>query len=140
LGTPDEDVWPGVTTLPDYKSTFPNWHPKELGDHVNGSTDESVELLVVRLQISSLSPSSCCLPFETRGLGKTNSVLVVFSCRVCSLMIRQRGCLRKLHFNVITSSVLEKPKSIAQLPLSSTRPIISQTFAFLFFVFPPSTP
>jgi len=57
LGTPDEDVWPGVTTLPDYKSTFPNWHPKELGDHVNGSTDESVELLVVRLHASLSLPA-----------------------------------------------------------------------------------
>ncbi|GAA6023648.1 hypothetical protein JCM11491_006185 [Sporobolomyces phaffii] len=46
LGTPDEDVWPGVTTLPDYKPTFPNWHPKELADHVTGSTPDSVELLV----------------------------------------------------------------------------------------------
>ncbi|GAA5911275.1 cyclin-dependent serine/threonine-protein kinase CDC28 [Sporobolomyces salmoneus] len=46
LGTPDEDVWPGVTTLPDYKPTFPNWHPKEIGAHVIGSTPESTELLV----------------------------------------------------------------------------------------------
>jgi len=52
-------------------------------------------------------------------------------------MIQQRGCLRKLHFNVITSSVREKPKSIDQTSLPSTRPIISQTFAFLFFRFSP---
>ncbi|GAA6015307.1 hypothetical protein JCM10207_008943 [Rhodosporidiobolus poonsookiae] len=45
LGTPDEDVWPGVTSLPDYKSTFPNWHPKDLRDHVAGATDESAELI-----------------------------------------------------------------------------------------------
>jgi serine/threonine protein kinase len=25
MGTPDEDVWPEVTTLPDYKPTFPRW-------------------------------------------------------------------------------------------------------------------
>lgn len=25
LGTPDESVWPGVTSLPDYKSIFPKW-------------------------------------------------------------------------------------------------------------------
>ncbi|GAA5915584.1 hypothetical protein JCM6882_006381 [Rhodosporidiobolus microsporus] len=46
LGTPDEDVWPGVTSLPDYKSTFPNWHSKDLQDHVTGCTDESAELLI----------------------------------------------------------------------------------------------
>ncbi|XP_076326030.1 cyclin-dependent kinase 1-like [Tachypleus tridentatus] len=25
MGTPTEDVWPGVSQLPDYKPTFPNW-------------------------------------------------------------------------------------------------------------------
>lgn len=25
LGTPDESVWPGVTSLPDFKSKFPKW-------------------------------------------------------------------------------------------------------------------
>ncbi|EGC30115.1 hypothetical protein DICPUDRAFT_41903 [Dictyostelium purpureum] len=25
LGTPDETIWPGVTKLPEYVSTFPNW-------------------------------------------------------------------------------------------------------------------
>lgn len=25
LGTPDEDTWPGVTSFPDYKSSFPKW-------------------------------------------------------------------------------------------------------------------
>lgn len=24
LGTPSEDIWPGVTSLPDYKSSFPS--------------------------------------------------------------------------------------------------------------------
>ncbi|GAA6057603.1 hypothetical protein JCM3770_005407 [Rhodotorula araucariae] len=45
LGTPDEDIWPGVTTLPDYKTTFPSWHAKDLQEHITGSTDESAELL-----------------------------------------------------------------------------------------------
>lgn len=25
LGTPDEETWPGVTSFPDYKPTFPKW-------------------------------------------------------------------------------------------------------------------
>jgi len=28
LGTPDESVWPGVSELPDFKPTFPNWKPQ----------------------------------------------------------------------------------------------------------------
>ena len=27
LGTPGEEVWPGVSALPDYKSVFPKWAP-----------------------------------------------------------------------------------------------------------------
>jgi len=30
LGTPDEKTWPGVTSLKDYKSTFPNWSPSPI--------------------------------------------------------------------------------------------------------------
>ena len=30
LGTPDDEVWPGVTSLPDYKPTFPKWQPVSL--------------------------------------------------------------------------------------------------------------
>ena len=25
LGTPNEESWPGVSQLPDYKNTFPSW-------------------------------------------------------------------------------------------------------------------
>ncbi|XP_061090131.1 cyclin-dependent kinase 3-like [Conger conger] len=31
LGTPNEDLWPGVSQLPDYKSRFPRWAPQDLG-------------------------------------------------------------------------------------------------------------
>ncbi|XP_064185699.1 cyclin-dependent kinase 2-like [Anguilla rostrata] len=30
LGTPNEEVWPGVSQLPDYKSRFPRWAPQDL--------------------------------------------------------------------------------------------------------------
>lgn len=30
LGTPNEESWPGVSQLPDYKSTFPQWSRREL--------------------------------------------------------------------------------------------------------------
>ncbi|KDE08335.1 CMGC/CDK protein kinase [Microbotryum lychnidis-dioicae p1A1 Lamole] len=45
LGTPTEEVWPGVTTLPDYKTSFPCWHAKNLSEHVSGATPESAEIL-----------------------------------------------------------------------------------------------
>ncbi|KAK4053233.1 Cyclin-dependent kinase catalytic subunit [Microbotryomycetes sp. JL221] len=50
LGTPDEDIWPGVTGLPDFKMSFPNWKPKSLLSNINGATNESAELLIGMLQ------------------------------------------------------------------------------------------
>lgn len=34
LGTPSEEMWPGVKDLPDYKSTFPNWPRRSIADTV----------------------------------------------------------------------------------------------------------
>lgn len=30
MGTPNEETWPGVTALPDFKSAFPKWPSKVL--------------------------------------------------------------------------------------------------------------
>jgi serine/threonine protein kinase len=34
LGTPDESMWNGVTSLPDYKPTYPKWKPRRLTEAV----------------------------------------------------------------------------------------------------------
>lgn len=34
LGTPDEEMWPGVSNLPDYKSMFPRWEPQNVAEIV----------------------------------------------------------------------------------------------------------
>lgn len=36
LGTPDEHDWPGVTSLPDYKSSFPKWKRNIEEDIISG--------------------------------------------------------------------------------------------------------
>ncbi|KAG8135112.1 hypothetical protein E2320_008160, partial [Naja naja] len=33
LGTPNNDVWPEVESLQDYKNTFPKWKPSSLASH-----------------------------------------------------------------------------------------------------------
>ncbi|XP_033624815.1 cyclin-dependent kinase 2-like isoform X1 [Asterias rubens] len=45
LGTPDETIWPGVTKLPDYKSTFPNWKKQDLNKVVPALPSEGRDLL-----------------------------------------------------------------------------------------------
>ena len=37
LGTPTDDMWPGVSDLPDYKPCFPKWRP---GDQLQESVPQ----------------------------------------------------------------------------------------------------
>jgi serine/threonine protein kinase len=45
LGTPTEETWPGVSSLPDYKPTFPRWSAKDLKSVVPGLEEYGVALL-----------------------------------------------------------------------------------------------
>ncbi|KAH8510942.1 hypothetical protein POPTR_004G133500v4 [Populus trichocarpa] len=45
LGTPNEDTWPGVTSLPDFKSAFPKWPSKDLATVVPTLEKAGVDLL-----------------------------------------------------------------------------------------------
>lgn len=45
LGTPDNNVWPGVSQLPDFKPTFPRWKSKDLKNLVPGLDDNGLDLL-----------------------------------------------------------------------------------------------
>jgi cyclin-dependent kinase len=51
LGTPSEQVWPGVTSLPDYKAIFPQWAPKDLESNVANLDEVSADLLSVSFQL-----------------------------------------------------------------------------------------
>jgi len=46
LGTPDEQIWPGVTTLPDFKSSFPKWPPTDLVRLIPSLDKEGHDLLM----------------------------------------------------------------------------------------------
>ncbi|KAK7260377.1 hypothetical protein RIF29_26370 [Crotalaria pallida] len=45
MGTPNEDIWPGVTSLPDFKSAFPKWPPKDLSTVVPDLEPSGLHLL-----------------------------------------------------------------------------------------------
>lgn len=45
LGTPNEDSWPGVTTLPNFKATFPKWVRKDIESHIPGIDEIGSDLL-----------------------------------------------------------------------------------------------
>ncbi|KAG6481213.1 hypothetical protein ZIOFF_057809 [Zingiber officinale] len=54
VGTPDEGNWPGVTSLPDFLSSFPKWRPKDLAKVVPTLEAAGVDLL---LKMLCLDPS-----------------------------------------------------------------------------------
>ncbi|OCB88282.1 Pkinase-domain-containing protein [Sanghuangporus baumii] len=45
LGTPNEETWPGVSQLPDYKSSFPQWQPQSLSQHLPHLDPTGVDFL-----------------------------------------------------------------------------------------------
>ena len=52
LGTPNEETWPGVSQLPDYKPTFPQWAPVDLARAVPALDAHGIDLLRVRVRAS----------------------------------------------------------------------------------------
>ncbi|CAL9775128.1 unnamed protein product [Musa acuminata subsp. burmannicoides] len=51
LGTPNEETWPGVTSLPDFKSAFPKWLPKDLAAAVPNLEATGIDLLSKMLRL-----------------------------------------------------------------------------------------
>ncbi|XP_065174346.1 cyclin-dependent kinase 2-like [Sycon ciliatum] len=44
LGTPTDEVWPGVSEMPDYKPSFPKWQPRDWKQAIPEMTDSSLDL------------------------------------------------------------------------------------------------
>ncbi|XP_054721003.1 LOW QUALITY PROTEIN: cyclin-dependent kinase 1-like [Uloborus diversus] len=50
LGTPTDEVWPGVTELPDYKTVFPNWKQNSLSvltTHLNEAGQDLLQQMLI---------------------------------------------------------------------------------------------
>lgn len=45
LGTPSEQDWPGVTSFPDFKPSFPKWARTDIADVVKTLDDVGLDLL-----------------------------------------------------------------------------------------------
>jgi hypothetical protein len=50
LGTPTDETWPGVVSLPEFKSSFPRWkQSSDLSSLLNDRMrDDALDLLLVR--------------------------------------------------------------------------------------------
>lgn len=47
LGTPNDAVWPEVSSLPDFKPTFPQWRQRSICETVPELDDLGIDLLDV---------------------------------------------------------------------------------------------
>ncbi|KIM27575.1 hypothetical protein M408DRAFT_330008 [Serendipita vermifera MAFF 305830] len=45
MGTPNDTIWPGVSELPDYKSSFPQWSPQPLGNIIKNLDDVGLDVI-----------------------------------------------------------------------------------------------
>jgi cyclin-dependent kinase len=71
LGTPDENVWPGVTSFPDYKPSFPKWKRDMARPLVKDLEEAGLDLLDAMLEYDParrLSAKAACMhPYFAAG-------------------------------------------------------------------------
>lgn len=63
LGTPDEEVWPGVTSYPDFKSSFPKWkrdYRQPLCQNLDEKGLELLEMMLVYDPAGRISAKQAC--------------------------------------------------------------------------------
>jgi len=62
LGSPNEQIWPGISQLPDFKESFPKWKPRpweQIAGLQTGLTDQGIELMASFLIYSPKDRMSC---------------------------------------------------------------------------------
>ena len=47
MGTPDDSIWPGVSSFPDYKNSFPKWPKQNLRNLLKQLDEIGLDLLEV---------------------------------------------------------------------------------------------
>lgn len=71
MGTPSESEWPGVTSFPDFKPSFPKWHRTDIAAIVPTLDDNGLDLLDALLvydPAGRISAKQACIhPYFTEG-------------------------------------------------------------------------
>lgn len=71
LGTPDENTWPGVTSFPDFKTSFPKWRREPTSKLVPSLEPAGLELLEAMLEYDPAhrisAKAACNHPYFAAG-------------------------------------------------------------------------
>lgn len=63
-GTPTDEVWPGVSQLPDYNPTFPKFKARNLAEICPSLGPDGIDLLSKMLQLDPAKRISCKAALE----------------------------------------------------------------------------
>lgn len=78
LGTPNEETWPGVTKLPEYKLTFPQWKPQPINSLIPDFDKDGIDLIERFLEIDPdkriTIREALNHPFITKYKGEENAL------------------------------------------------------------------
>lgn len=72
LGTPSEQDWPGVTSFPDFKPSFPKWNRTDIASIVHNLDDIGLDLLDALLvydPAGRISAKQCVIHPYFTGIG-----------------------------------------------------------------------
>lgn len=105
LGTPDENLWPGVSDLPDYKSSFPKWPVQNLQQVIPSLGQNGADLLQVRFIESTFL-------LETYELASVRTKFTLFLCKMewkevilftltLAQILIERICSFTMHLNIL---------------------------------------
>ncbi|KAF5836219.1 Pkinase-domain-containing protein [Dunaliella salina] len=64
LGTPNEAMWPGISQLPDYQETFPQWRTRSLGEFVPMLDRLGLDLLTKMLMYAPHRRITCAAALQ----------------------------------------------------------------------------
>jgi hypothetical protein len=99
LGTPNEEAWPGVTSLPDYKPTFPQWNGVDLSVHIRGLDHIGLDLLASMLVYDPSHRMSGKSPVRARA----KRVHLLYA----SVSRTHADPQPNEHFNILTSTICD---------------------------------
>lgn len=106
LGTPNEEVWPGVSNLMNWHE-YPQWKAQNLSKAVPNLDKDGLDLLYVSWTYPPLQFWPCLIIIDTL----THLKLFFVFCSKCCSMNPQSGSQQRKLWNILTSMIWTRPLS-----------------------------